>query len=190
MRHGSPRRTPPGTPPRSPPRSPPPRDRRDTPVEERYPDSPVDVRPAPEPRDDSNDEFGLSEDDTEAERDRQAERRRLRFRRMDEQEPRRFSRVDPAPSRAAAEPQRSSTGQRPKSPTHNSPARDAWPNEPPDDFHTPAASADEGDTSDEPATPRDRPEKKPIPPQAVVTTPRRSGRTRQPPQWYTPSPQK
>ena len=159
---------------------------------ERCPDSPVDVRRAPDPREHSNDELELSEDDMEAERDRQAERRRLHFRRMDEQERelRRFNRADPAPSGAAAKPRRSSGVPRPKSPTRGSPVRDAWPDEPPDDYHTPTASADGGDTSDDPATPQDRPEKKPIPLQTDATTPRRSGRARQPPQWYTPSPQK
>ena len=157
---------------------------------ERYPESPIDVQPAPEPRDDSNDEFGLSEDDTEAERGRQAERRKLRFRRLDEEErrPKRLSRADQAPQRAAPEPPDSPTRPRPRSPAQDSQVRDEWLDEPPDDFRTPAASADEGSTGDGFAAPQERPERKPIPPQAVVTTPRRSGRARQPPQWYTPSP--
>ena len=124
----------------------------------------------------------------EAERDRQAERRRLHFRRMDEQERelRRFNRADPAPSGAATKPRRGPGVQRPKSPIRGSPARDAWPEEEAEEFHTPTANADDGDMSDNPSTPQDRPQKKPIPLESDVTTPRRSGRSRQPPQWYTP----
>ena len=187
--------TPPRTPPRPPPRSPPPRGRRSPPAAEQCPESPMEVQPAPIARDASDDElydFGPSDDDTEAERGRQAERRKLRFRRLDDQEnrPQRLDRGDPAKQKGAPGPPCSPARPRARLPALDSLTRTGRPEEPPDDFHTPAASADEGSASDGFAAPRERPEKKPIPPASTESTPRRSGRARQPPLWYTPSPQR
>ena len=127
----------------------------------------------------------------EAERGRQVERRRLHARRMDKQERelRRINRADPPPPSAATKPRRGSDVPRPASPVHGSPVRDVWPEEDADEFHTPTANAGDGCLSDDPSTPQDRPQKKPIPLESDVTTPRRSGRSRQAPQWYTPPPQ-
>jgi hypothetical protein len=155
----------------------------------------MEVRPTV-PRDDSDEElyeFGLSDDDTEAEKGRQAERRKLRFRRLDDQEPRhhRPNRGDPATRRTTPGLRGSPARPQAKPPARDPPAHAEGPEEPPDDFRTPAASADEGGTGDEFVAPRARPEKKPIPPSSSTeSTPRRSGRARQQPQWYTPSPQR
>ena len=127
----------------------------------------------------------------EAERGRQMERRRLHARRMDkrELELRRVNRADSPPPQVTAKPRRSHVIPRPASPVHGTPIRDEWLEDDADEFHTPAMAADDRDHDGDPATPQDRPLRKPIPLEADVSTPRRSGRTRQPPQWYTPPPQ-
>ena len=183
--------TPPTTPPGTPPRS--------------RPDSPIEVHAAPDPygehvwgdfRPQVRDELDLSNDDMEAERERQRERRQQhqqQMRRRELEQRQEEQHGSPSLSQRGARPRQRRANPDLASQRRRTPPRMEWQEE---DLATqamprprPSQAADEQpDWGEDPVVGQDPPQQ-PNLQGAEASPPRRSGRTRQPPQWYTPPPQ-